>query len=119
MSRKSVIQLVPAPVNRGNASDLRYRLLLAALGSSEEVNPLLIVADSADGADETLETVACPPDDANRTIAPTEPHAVEHIAVAEHENQATPPSSMQPPAPHKTATRATGGVPLPQPSKRR
>ena len=40
MSRSSVIKLVPtSPI--GRAADLRYRLLMAALGAKEETNPLL------------------------------------------------------------------------------
>ena len=40
MSRSSVIRLVPTPPI-GRAADLRYRLLMAALGAKEETNPLL------------------------------------------------------------------------------
>jgi hypothetical protein len=40
MSRSSVIKLVPTPPI-GRAADLRYRLLMAALGAKEEANPLL------------------------------------------------------------------------------
>ncbi len=121
MSRKSVIQLVPAPISRGNASDLRYRLLMAALGSSEEANPLLIAPDAAQGADEAHETVAASPTDADEAIPAAEPHAVEQLAVAEHEDQAIPlalarPPAPSPAAPHKTAT---GAVPVPRPAKRR
>jgi hypothetical protein len=127
MSRKSVIQLVPAPISRGNASDLRYRLLMAALGSSEEVNPLLVAPDAADGAVEAPETVAASPAHANQAIPGAEPHAVEQLAVAEHEEQAAPPSLVRPPAPspatpHKTATEApaaAGGTPVPRAPKRR
>jgi hypothetical protein len=42
MSRSSIVRIVPVPPPcRGGASDLRYRLLMAALGSNEETNPLL------------------------------------------------------------------------------
>ena len=40
MSRSSVIKLVPTPPI-GRAADLRYRLLMAALGAKDETNPLL------------------------------------------------------------------------------
>ncbi|HTO43942.1 MAG TPA: hypothetical protein VML56_07690 [Burkholderiales bacterium] len=40
MSRSSVIKLVPTPPI-GRAADLRYRLLMAALGAKDEANPLL------------------------------------------------------------------------------
>jgi hypothetical protein len=57
MSRNSIIRIVPArPPCRGSASDLRYRLLMAALGSKEETNPLLPDATSAD--EEALEASA-------------------------------------------------------------
>ena len=45
MSRNSVIRLVPTPPI-GRAADLRYRLLMAALGAKEETNPLLPEAAS-------------------------------------------------------------------------
>src|SRR5262245_29509751 len=49
MSRSSVIKLVPtSPI--GRAADLRYRLLMAALGAKEEANPLL--SDAAKGEEE-------------------------------------------------------------------
>jgi len=49
MSRNSVIKLVPtSPI--GRAADLRYRLLMAALGAKEETNPLL--AGPANGEEE-------------------------------------------------------------------
>jgi len=134
MSRKSVIQLVPAPVSRGNASDLRYRLLMAALGSSEEVNPLLLAAEAADGANESPEAAASP-DHSDQAIPAAEPHDVEHLAVAEREDQAIPVTLRQPPAPrsaaqppasstapNKTATEvpaAAGSAPLPRAPRRR
>jgi hypothetical protein len=134
MSRKSVIQLVPAPITRGNASDLRYRLLMAALGSSEEVNPLLLAAESIDGAIEPPETAASP-DHPNQTISAAELNTLEDLAVAKLEGQALPvtlgepaaPSpAVQPPAssqaPDKTATEApavAGRTPLPRAPRRR
>lgn len=49
MSRSSVIKLVPtSPI--GRAADLRYRLLMAALGAKEETNPLL--SEAANGQEE-------------------------------------------------------------------
>lgn len=122
MSRKSVIQLVPAPISRGNASDLRYRLLMAALGSSEEVNPLLVAPeDAAKGGDDVPETVAASVADANQAIPPGDPPAVESLAVAEHEDQAVPITLVRPPAPSPAAPHETetGGVPVPRPAKRR
>jgi len=56
MSRNSIIRIVPTPpIGRGGSSDLRYRLLMAALGSKEETNPLL---PDATGADEVPEAGA-------------------------------------------------------------
>ena len=53
MSRNSIIRIVPTPAPcRGSASDLRYRLLMAGLGSEEEANPLLPDATGADEAPE-------------------------------------------------------------------
>ena len=123
MSRKSVIQLVSAPISRGNASDLRYRLLMAALGASEDANPLLIVSEGDDNPEEALETAAVSADHAEPMISPGE-HAVEHVV--EHKDQATsanfePPPELSAPQ-RKTATgapTATGGTPVPRASKRR
>jgi len=47
MSRSSVIRLVPTPPI-GRAADLRYRLLMAALGAKEETNPLLSEATNSE-----------------------------------------------------------------------
>jgi len=55
MSRNSVIRLVPTPPI-GRAADLRYRLLMAALGAKEEANPLL--ADPANGEEEQTNPAA-------------------------------------------------------------
>jgi len=132
MSRKSVIQLVPEPVSRGNASDLRYRLLMAALGASEETNPLLL-ADAAEDANQAPNGSASP-DSLSQATPAAEPHAIEPLAVAEHEDQAisvtfvkspAPSTAAEPPAarpPNNTETQmpaATGRTPLPRAPKRR
>jgi len=52
MSRSSVIKLVPtSPI--GRAADLRYRLLMAALGAKEETNPLVSETDASGQEDQT------------------------------------------------------------------
>jgi hypothetical protein len=114
MSRKSVIQLVQTPAGRRDASDLRYRLLMAALGSSEEVNPLLAVAESA-------------PVHANQNVPSAEPRTVERPAVAGLEGQAPSLSLVRPQTPSPLPVRNTGNetpapasaAPLPHPPKRR
>jgi hypothetical protein len=129
MSRKSVIQLVPAPTGCGDASDLRYRLLMAALGSSDEVNPLLVRPDAppddADEADAVAEFALLP---ANQNLPSAEPRAVERSDGAEPGSQPPPLSLVRPqtpsPAPMRTtATREApgpaGAAPLPRPPKRR
>jgi hypothetical protein len=123
MSRKSVIQLVPAPSGCGDASDLRYRLLMAALGSSEEANPLLAVPDAVDESN----TVAESPADSDQNVPPPEARAVERVPVAEFEGQAIQLSVVRAQAPSpasasKTATEASapvGDAPVSRPPKRR
>ncbi|HTS54638.1 MAG TPA: hypothetical protein VMH26_15290 [Burkholderiales bacterium] len=59
MSRSSIIRIVPTPPPcRSSASDLRYRLLMAGLGSEEETNPLL--SESGGAAAEALEVDTAP-----------------------------------------------------------
>jgi len=131
MSRKSVIQLVPTPAGRHDASDLRYRLLMAALGSNEEVNPLLAgpVADPYDADDTaTADTVAeSAPVHAKQNVPSAEPRAVERPAVAGLEGQAPSLSLVRPQTPSPLPGRNTGNetpasasaAPLPRPPKRR
>jgi len=124
MSRKSVIQLVPAPTGCGDASDLRYRLLMAALGSSDEVNPLLVrpdaPPDNADEADAVAESALL---HANQNLPSAEPRAVERSDGAELGSQ--PLSLVRPqtpsPAPMRTteAPASAGAAPVPRPLKRR
>jgi hypothetical protein len=129
MSRKSVIQLVPAPTGRGDASDLRYRLLMAALGSSDEVNPLLVSPDAHYDAGEAAEadTVAeALPIHANQSAPSAEPRAVERSGVAGLEGQPSL-SLVRPQAPSPQPVRNTinetsapaGAGSLPRPPKRR
>ena len=128
MSRKSVIQLVPAPTGCGDASDLRYRLLMAALGLGDEVNPLLVGPDAPpDDADELDAPVESAPVHANQNLASAEPRAVERSDGAELGSQ--PPLSLvrpQTPSPAPMRTTATreapapvGAAPPPRPPKRR
>jgi hypothetical protein len=124
MSRKSVIQLVPAPTGCGDASDLRYRLLMAALGSSDEANPLLAVPGAIDPSPHT---VAESPAGSEQDVPLAEARAVERMTVAEFEGQAIPLSVVRAQAPspvsaHKAATEASapaGDEPVSRPSKRR
>jgi hypothetical protein len=130
MSRKSVIQLVPTPPARGDASDLRYRLLMAALGSSEEVNPLLVSPDAPPyetsetaEADTEAESAAV---HATQSVPPIEPRAVERSGVTGLEGQPSlslvRPQTPSPPSVPNTAdeTGAPAGVALlPRPPKRR
>jgi hypothetical protein len=105
MSRKSVIQLVPAPAGRGDASDLRYRLLMAALGSGEEANPLLsgpdIPADLYDaGATAKADTVPeSAPIHPNQDVPAPEPRPVDGSGVAGPESHAPALSLVRPQAP--------------------
>ena len=129
MSRKSVIQLVQAPTGCGDASDLRYRLLMAALGSSDEVNPLLVgpevPPDPGDEADAVAESA---PLHANENLPSAGPRAVERSYGAEPGSQPPPLSLVQQqtpsPAPIRTTTTReapvpAGAAPLPRPPKRR
>ena len=129
MSRKSVIQLVPAPTGCGDASDLRYRVLMAALGSSDEVNPLLAGPNAPHDADEgagdaVAESVPAHPD---QNVPSAEPRAVERSGVAGLEGQPPSLSLVRPQAPSPVPQRNTaneapapaGGTPLPRPPKRR
>jgi hypothetical protein len=129
MSRKSVIQLVPAPTGRGDASDLRYRLLMAALGSSDEVNPLLVAPDAPHDADEPAEAdtaAESAPAHANQNGPSAEPRAVERSGVAGLEGHPSL-SLVRPQAASPQPVRNTGnetGAPagagsLPCPPKRR
>lgn len=130
MSRKSVIQLVPTPPGRGDASDLRYRLLMAALGSSEEANPLLVSPDARPyDADETAEAdtdAESVPVHANQNVPSTEPRAVERPGVGGLEGQASltlvRPQTPSPLPPRNTADEtapAAGVAALARPPKRR
>jgi hypothetical protein len=133
MSRKSVIQLVPTPAGCGDASDLRYRLLMAALGSGEEANPLLAGPDSLSypyDADETPEanTVAeSAPVHSSQDVPAAEPRAVEGSGVAGLESHAPALSLVRPQAPPPLPVRNTGSetpapagaTPLQRPPKRR
>lgn len=129
LSRKSVIQLVPAPTGRGNASDLRYRLLMAALGASDEENPLLVgpdaparEVDEVVGADATAESA---PAHANQNAPSVEPSGVERSSGTGPEGQ--PPSlslvrSQAPsrlPAPNAASETPApaGAAPLPRPPR--
>lgn len=130
MSRKSVIQLVPTPAGCGDASDLRYRLLMAALGSSEEPNPLLAGLDAPRyDANETPEEDALAesaPVHANQNVPSAEPRAVEGSGVAGLEH-APALSLVRPQAPPLLPVRNTGNQTpaaasstlLPRPPKRR
>lgn len=130
MSRKSVIQLVPTPPGRGDASDLRYRLLMAALGSSEEVNPLLVGPDAptydpaaAVEAEVEAESALI---QANQDLPSAESRAVERSDVTGLEGQPSL-SLVRPQAPSPLPVRNTadetaapaGIAPLPHPLKRR
>jgi hypothetical protein len=130
MSRKSVIQLVPAPTGRGDASDLRYRLLMAALGSSDEVNPLLagpnVPPHDADEVAEVDTIAESAPPHVNQNAPSAEPRAVERSGVAGLEGQPSL-SLVRPQTPSPQPVRNTGnetGAPagaesLPRPHKRR
>jgi hypothetical protein len=131
MSRKSVIQLVPAPTGCGDASDLRYRLLMAALGSSDEVNPLLVGPDAppheADEAAEADPETESAPVHASQNVPTAEPHAVEGSGVAGAEARAPALSLVRQQSPSPLPARNTGNetpapgstVLLPHPPKRR
>ena len=124
MSRKSVIQLVPAPTGCGDASDLRYRLLMAALGASDEANPLLAVPDASEQSPHAVVESAAGSD---QDVPLTEPRTVEPATMAELEGQAITLSVVRAQAPspasaQKTATEASspaGNAPVSRPSKRR
>jgi hypothetical protein len=124
MSRKSVIQLIPVPSGCGDASDLRYRLLMAALGSSDEANPLLAVPDAVQESN----TVAESSIGSDQDVRATEVRVVERVAVAEleGEGQAIQLSVVRAQAPSPTSARTAtelpaqpGDAPMSRPPKRR
>jgi len=130
MSRKSVIQLVQVPAACGDASDLRYRLLMAALGSGDEDNPLLTTRDIADGAEEPAEAetqAEIAPEQPAPNASAVDPRSTERPVVAGQEAPARSLSVVRgqapsPPAVRKTATAESvpaSGAPVPRPPKPR
>jgi len=105
---------------------------MAALGASEETNPLLL-ADAAEDANQAPNGAASP-DHLSQTAPAAEAHAMEPQAVTEHGDQAisvtfakspAPSAAGQPPAaqtPNNAETQmpaAAGRTPLPRAPKRR
>jgi hypothetical protein len=109
MSRKSVIQLVPTPAGRSDASDLRYRLLMAALGSGEEANPLLTGPNAPSyGADEAAQEDAVADDAAPVHVNQSDPRSAEGSGAAGLDGHAPGLSLVRPQAPLPRPAGHTG-----------